>query len=608
MRLSEYFLPLLRENPSEAQIVSHRLMLRAGMIRQSSAGIYSWLPLGLRVLKKVERIVREEQDRAGAQEILMPTIQPAELWRESGRYDDYGKEMLRIRDRHDREMLYGPTNEEQVTEIVRAAIKSYRDLPKLLYHIQWKFRDEVRPRFGVMRGREFLMKDAYSFDLDAAGARHSYNKMFVAYLRTFARMGLKAIPMRADTGPIGGDLSHEFIILADTGESAVHVHTDFIDTRLAGVRRRRLGGIRRCSRWSIIAPASTPRPTKCTMPQAAAEVPATRSSADGASRSARSSISATNIREPMGAVVAGPDGEPVALEMGSYGIGVSRLVGALIEANHDDAGIVWPESVAPFRVGLINLRAGDARCRDAADDLYGKLRGAGVEVLYDDRDESPGAKFAAMDLIGLPEQLVIGPRGIAAGTVEIKDRRSGERHELSVDAALSRLLRVIFNSFERMVAFRYLRARRAEGFVSVIAIFSLLGIALGVATLIIVMSVMNGFRADLLGRILGLNGDLGRLCRDRFARRFRRCGAKGAAGSGRHRGNPDRRGPGHGDERCRRVGRFGARHPARRICAPCGSSRDGSWPGRLPISAMTASPSAIAWPSSSGSASAAGSR
>src|SRR5436309_3474339 len=230
MRLSEYFLPLLRENPSEAQIVSHRLMLRAGMIRQSSAGIYCWLPLGLRVLKKIEAIVREEQDRAGAQEILMPTIQPAELWRESGRYDDYGKEMLRIRDRHEREMLYGPTNEEQVTEIVRASIKSYRDLPKNLYHIQWKFRDEVRPRFGVMRGREFLMKDNYSFDLDAAGAKHSYNKMFVAYLRTFARMGLQAIPMRADTGPIGGDLSHEFIILAETGESEVFCDRRWLET------------------------------------------------------------------------------------------------------------------------------------------------------------------------------------------------------------------------------------------------------------------------------------------------------------------------------------------------------------------------------------------
>ena len=342
MRLSEYFLPLLRENPSEAQIVSHRLMLRAGMIRQSSAGIYSWLPLGLRVLKKVERIVREEQDRAGALEILMPTVQPAELWRESGRYDDYGKEMLRIRDRHDREMLYGPTNEEQVTEIVRASIKSYRDLPKLLYHIQWKFRDEVRPRFGVMRGREFLMKDAYSFDLDFAGARHSYNKMFVAYLRTFARMGLKAIPMRADTGPIGGDLSHEFIILADTGESAVHVHSDFIDTdwqTFDSVVWEASALQQVVDHYTSIYAATD----EVHDPQAAAQY--------GDKIVNRRGIEVGQIfyfgdkySRPMGAVVAGRDGEPVALEMGSYGIGVSRLVGALIEANHDDAGIIWPEA------------------------------------------------------------------------------------------------------------------------------------------------------------------------------------------------------------------------------------------------------------------------
>ena len=434
MRLSEYFLPLLRENPSEAQIVSHRLMLRAGMIRQSSAGIYCWLPLGLRVLKKIEAIVREEQDRAGAQEILMPTIQPAELWRESGRYEDYGKEMLRIRDRHDREMLYGPTNEEQVTEIVRASIKSYRDLPKLLYHIQWKFRDEVRPRFGVMRGREFLMKDAYSFDLDFAGARHSYNKMFVAYLRTFARMGLKAIPMRADTGPIGGDLSHEFIILADTGESGVHVHTDFLD---ADWQKFEDVG------WE--APALQQVVDHYTSIYAATdEVHDPKVTAQyGDKIVSKRGIEVGQIfyfgdkySRPMGALVAGRDGEPVALEMGSYGIGVSRLVGALIEANHDDAGIMWPQSVAPFRAGLINLRPSDARCRAAADDLYAKLLGAETEVLYDDRDESPGAKFAAMDLIGLPDQLVVGPRGLAAGTIELKHRRSGERQDLSVEAAL----------------------------------------------------------------------------------------------------------------------------------------------------------------------------
>jgi prolyl-tRNA synthetase len=435
MRLSEYFLPLLRENPSEAQIVSHRLMLRAGMIRQSSAGIYSWLPLGLRVLKKVERIVREEQDRAGAQEILMPTVQPAELWRESGRYDDYGKEMLRIRDRHDREMLYGPTNEEQVTEIVRASIRSYRDLPKNLYHIQWKFRDEVRPRFGVMRGREFLMKDAYSFDLDAAGAKRSYNKMFVAYLRTFARMGLKAIPMQADTGPIGGDLSHEFIILAETGESAVYCDRAWLATDILAAEVDYRGDLEPMfRRWTGLYAATDEKHDPAACPIPAEELVTARGIEVG-----HIFYFGDKYSRPMGALVTGPDGEAVALEMGSYGIGVSRLVGALIEANHDDAGIIWPQSVAPFRVGLINLRPADARCRSVADDLYTKLLGAGVDVLYDDRDESPGAKFATMDLIGLPDQLVIGPRGIAAGTIELKHRRSGERREISADTALDGL-------------------------------------------------------------------------------------------------------------------------------------------------------------------------
>ncbi len=436
MRLSEYFLPLLRENPSEAQIVSHRLMLRAGMIRQSSAGIYSWLPLGLRVLKKVEQIVREEQDRAGAQEILMPTVQPAELWRESGRYDDYGKEMLRIRDRHDREMLYGPTNEEQVTEIVRASVRSYRDLPKILYHIQWKFRDEVRPRFGVMRGREFLMKDAYSFDLDAVGAKRSYNKMFVAYLRTFARMGLKAIPMQADTGPIGGDLSHEFIILAETGESAVYCDRAWLSTDILAAEVDYRGDLEPIfQQWTGLYAATDEKhdPAACPLP------PDKLVTARGI-EVGHIFYFGDKYSRPMGAFAAGADGEPVALEMGSYGIGVSRLVGALIEANHDAAGIIWPEAVAPFRAGLINLRPADARCREAADELYGKLLVAGVEVLYDDRDESPGAKFATMDLIGLPEQLVIGPRGLAAGTIELKHRRSGERRDVSVDAALNQLV------------------------------------------------------------------------------------------------------------------------------------------------------------------------
>jgi prolyl-tRNA synthetase len=436
MRLTEYFLPLLRENPSEAQIVSHRLMLRAGMIRQSSAGIYSWLPLGLRVLKKVERIVREEQDRAGALEILMPTVQPAELWRESGRYDDYGKEMLRIRDRHDREMLYGPTNEEQVTEIVRAAIKSYRELPKILYHIQWKFRDEVRPRFGVMRGREFLMKDAYSLDLDTAGAKRSYNKMFVAYLRTFAKMGLKAIPMQADTGPIGGDLSHEFIILAETGESAVYCDRAWLSTDVLAAEVDYRGDLEPMfQKWTGLYAATDEKHDHASCPIPPEQLVTARGIEVG-----HIFYFGNKYSRPMGALATGPDGESVALEMGSYGIGVSRLVGALIEANHDDAGIIWPESVAPFRVGLINLRPADARCQEAADDIYGKLRGAGVETLYDDRDESPGAKFATMDLVGLPDQLVIGPRGVAAGTIELKHRRSGERHDISLEAALDRLI------------------------------------------------------------------------------------------------------------------------------------------------------------------------
>jgi prolyl-tRNA synthetase len=435
MRLSAYFLPLLKENPSEAQIVSHRLMLRAGMIRQASAGIYSWLPLGLRVLRKVEQIVREEQDAAGAQEVLMPTIQSAELWRESGRYDDYGKEMLRIRDRGDREMLYGPTNEELITDIFRNSVKTYRDLPKNLYHIQWKFRDEVRPRFGVMRGREFLMKDNYSFDLDAKGAKHSYNKMFVAYLRTFARMGLKAIPMRADTGPIGGDLSHEFIILAETGESEVFCDKAWLETDVLGTDVDYDGDLEPFFRkWTSLYAATDEKHDKANSPLPPDRLVTARGIEVG-----HIFYFGTKYSKPMGAVVAGPNGEPVTVEMGSYGIGVSRLVGAIIEASHDERGIVWPDGVAPFRVGLINLRAADAACTKAADELYGKLKAAGIEVLYDDTDQSAGAKFATLDLIGLPWQLVVGPRGVAAGTVELKRRKTGEKQEIAAEAALQQV-------------------------------------------------------------------------------------------------------------------------------------------------------------------------
>jgi prolyl-tRNA synthetase len=435
MRLSQFFLPTLRENPSEAQIVSHRLMLRAGMVRQSSAGIYSWLPLGWRVLQKVEQIVREEQDASGAQEVLMPTIQPAELWRESNRYDDYGKEMLRITDRHEREMLYGPTNEEQITEIVRASIKSYRDLPKTLYHIQWKFRDEVRPRFGVMRGREFLMKDAYSFDVDAAGARRSYNKMFLAYLRTFARMGLKAIPVRADTGPIGGDLSHEFQILAETGESELFCDPAWLETDVLSMDAsydQDLDPLVKEWTGRYAATDEMHKPESCPVP------------ADKLRRARGIEVGhifyfGTKYSKPMNAAVAGPNGETITLEGGSYGIGVSRLVGAIIEASHDDAGIIWPDSVAPFDVGLVNLRSGDAKCDAAAADLYARLQNAGKSVLYDDRTESAGAKFATMDLIGLPWQLIVGPRGLAQGKVELKRRQGGAREELAVDAALAKL-------------------------------------------------------------------------------------------------------------------------------------------------------------------------
>src|SRR5215475_15161317 len=436
MRMSQYFLPTMKENPSEAQIVSHRLMLRAGLIRQTSAGIYAWLPLGFRVLKNIERIVREEQDASGAQEVLMPTIQSADLWRESGRYDAYGPEMLRIKDRHDREMLFGPTNEEMITVLFRDGVKSYRDLPKNLYHIQWKFRDEVRPRFGVMRGREFLMKDNYSFDIDKAGAIRSYNKMFVAYLRTFARMGLKAIPMRADTGPIGGDLSHEFIIVADTGESAVYCDRRWLDTDILAEGVDYRGDLEPMFRqWTGLYAATDEKHDPAAYPVPPEELVTARGIEVG-----HIFYFGDKYSRPMGALATGPEGEPVALEMGSYGVGVSRLVGALIEANHDDAGIIWPESVAPFRVGLINLRPADDKCRAAADELYAKLSGAGVEVLYDDRDESAGAKFAAMDLIGLPDQLIIGPRGLAAGNIECKNRRTGQRQDLPLDSAVAKFV------------------------------------------------------------------------------------------------------------------------------------------------------------------------
>ncbi|MBI1211535.1 MAG: proline--tRNA ligase [Alphaproteobacteria bacterium] len=437
MRVSRFYMPLLRETPAEAQIVSHRYMLRAGLVRQASAGIYSWLPLGFRVLSKIEQIVRVEQDRAGAIELLMPTLQSAELWRESGRYDDYGKEMLRIKDRHERDLLYGPTNEELITDIVRSTVRSYKELPRILYHIQWKFRDEIRPRFGVMRGREFLMKDSYSFDLDAAGARRSYNKMFVAYLRTFARMGLKSVPMRADTGPIGGDLSHEFIILAETGESQVYCHKDLVDMPVpeAVDFDGDLEPIIR-QRTSLYA-ATDEKHDGDTF----AQIPAEKQLAARGIEVGHIFYFGTKYSKPMNAKVAGPKGEDLLLEMGSYGIGVSRLVGAIIEASHDEQGIIWPEAVAPFRVGLISLKVDDEATRKVCEDLYGKLENAGVETLYDDTEERAGAKFSTFDLIGLPWQLIVGPRGLAQGLVEIKNRKTGERQTLPPEAALNFLTR-----------------------------------------------------------------------------------------------------------------------------------------------------------------------
>ena len=437
MRLTRYFLPTLKETPAEAQIVSHRLMLRAGLVRQEAAGIYAWLPLGFRVLKKIEQIVREEQNRAGAVEILMPTLQQAELWQESGRYDAYGKEMLRIEDRHERKLLYGPTNEEMVTEIFRSYVRSYKALPLNLYHIQWKFRDEVRPRFGVMRGREFLMKDAYSFDLDKEGAKKSYNRMYVAYLRTFSRMGLVTIPMRAETGPIGGDLSHEFIVLAETGESQVYLHKDLLDMPIPEENVDFDSDLEPIvqQRTRLYAATSDVHDQA----RFEAEVPPDKRLSARGIEVGQIFYFGTKYSKPMKAVVAGPDGKEVPVEMGSYGVGVSRLVGAIIEASHDEAGIVWPESVAPFDIGLVNLKAGDAKTDAACDGLYAKLTEAGKDVLYDDTSERPGAKFAGMDLIGLPWQVVVGPRGLEKGLVEVKNRKTGAKEEMPADAAVNRL-------------------------------------------------------------------------------------------------------------------------------------------------------------------------
>ena len=429
MRLSRFFMPILRETPSEAQIVSHRLMLRAGLIRQQAAGIYAWLPMGLRVLRNIETIVRAEMDRAGAVELLMPTLQLADLWRESGRYDAYGPEMLRMKDRHERDLLFGPTNEEMVTDIFRASVRSYKDLPKNLYHIQWKFRDEVRPRFGVMRGREFLMKDGYSFDMDEASARASYNRMFLAYLNLYSRMGLKAVPMRADTGPIGGDLSHEFIILAETGESEVFCHRSLLEMPAPGDVDWD-GDLQPLvdQRTSLYAATDEMHDKE----RFDSEVPeADRMSARGI-EVGHIFYFGTKYTEAMSVSVTGPDGKDYHPHCGSYGVGVSRLAGAIIEASHDDDGIIWPAPIAPYKVGLINLKVGDEATDAAAEDIYGRLTRAGLEPLYDDTRERAGSKFTTMDLIGLPWQVILGPKGLANGEVEVKTRATGARETIAL--------------------------------------------------------------------------------------------------------------------------------------------------------------------------------
>lgn len=448
MRLSSFFLPVLKETPKEAEIVSHRLMLRAGMIRQQSAGVYSWLPIGMRVLQKIENIVREEQNRSGAIELLMPTIQPAELWQESGRYEAYGKEMLRITDRHDREMLYGPTNEEMITDIFRASVKSYKDLPLNMYHIQWKFRDEVRPRFGIMRGREFLMKDAYSFDVDQETARHAYNRMFVSYLRTFHRMGLKSIPMRAETGPIGGDLSHEFVILASTGESEVFCHKSLMELPIPSKDtdfEQDLQPI--VEQWTSSYAATDDMYDEAEF----SKIPeADRVSARGI-EVGHIFYFGTKYSEPMGAKVALPDGTDVPVHMGSYGVGVSRLLGAIIEASHDDNGIIWPQSVAPFDLGIINMRPGDTKTDETSNQLYQQLVQSGLDVLYDDTETRAGNKFATMDLIGVPWQLIVGPRSLETNEVEIKNRATGKRENIGVETVVAKLSEEISRSMAMLM-------------------------------------------------------------------------------------------------------------------------------------------------------------
>jgi prolyl-tRNA synthetase len=446
MRLSNYFLPILKEVPSEAQIVSHQLMLRSGMMKQSATGIYSWLPIGLKVLEKVENIVHDEQIKAGHLPMLMPTIQPAELWRESGRYDDYGREMLRITDRHDREMLYGPTNEELITDIFRSFIKSYKELPKTLYHIQWKFRDEVRPRYGIMRGREFLMKDGYSFDIDKKMAIHSYNRHMISYLKTYERMGLQAIPMRADTGPISGDLSHEFLVLAQTGESKVFYDTAVQDITLGDVSID-YSDVNELQFTVDKFTNSYARTEETHDTDLFCKLPKDRRVEARGIEVGQIFYFGTKYSEAMGAAVVMADGSRKAVEMGSHGIGVSRLVGALIEANHDKDGIIWPKAVAPFHVAIVNLKQGDDSTDLMCEKIYKGLIEMGLDPLYDDREERAGVKFAAMDLIGIPLRVTVGPRGIKTDSVEVRCRQTGAVEEMSSESVVA-YCKEKYNGFE----------------------------------------------------------------------------------------------------------------------------------------------------------------
>ena len=441
MRLSRYFLPVLKETPADAQIASHRLMLRAGMVRQQAAGIYSWLPLGFKVLKRIEQIVHEEQERAGHIPMLMPTLQPADLWRESGRYDAYGPEMLRIRDRHDRDMLFGPTNEEMITDIFRSHVSSYKDLPLTLYHVQWKFRDEIRPRFGVMRGREFYMKDGYNFDLTKEDALHAYNRHLVSYLRTYERMGLQAIPMRADSGPIGGDDTHEFLVLAETGESEVFYDSEITDLTF-GDREVDYDSVEECQAVLEEFTSRYARTDETHDEAVFNQIPEERRKVARGIEVGQIFYFGTKYSEAMGASVQDGDGNKVPVHMGSHGIGVSRLVGALIEANHDENGIIWPEGVTPFHCGIVNLRQGDGGTDTACEGLYKALQAAGLDPLYDDRNERAGGKFATMDLIGLPWRITVGPRGLKNGVVELTSRRTGESEEMSAEAAVARLVEI----------------------------------------------------------------------------------------------------------------------------------------------------------------------